>query len=194
MSSTKDLSEIKLLIEKGLTQGYLTQADLIDKLPPELVNPEQIDETIAHFTEHGIIICEDDTQAPDVESVRALESLAPTEPEEDAEEMAAALAAAESELGRTSDPVRMYMREMGSVELLTRQGEIAIAQRIEEGIKLTLAALAQYPKIIDSILNEYRKVTRDEKRISDIISGFLDVEETVGGQALEAQIENQLAV
>lgn len=158
----KDQSEIKSLISKGLAQGYLTHADLIDGLPPEYVDPERIEDIIRLLNERGIVVYEDEAQGPDTENLLLTET-PPTESvdEDAAEEVVAALMAAESELGRTTDPVRMYMREMGTVELLTRQGEIAIAQRIEEGIKHVLVALAHFPKIIDSILNEYAKVTRD---------------------------------
>jgi RNA polymerase primary sigma factor len=187
MSLTRDHSEIKALIIKGKHQGYLTTADLNDGLPPECIDPERIEEIISVFKEMGIEIFDEETQGGgDTEILLNAEE---ETDEATAEEVVAALAAADSEFGRTTDPVRMYMREMGSVELLTRQGEIAIAQRIEDGIKHVLMALAQYPKIIDSILSDYRKFTRDEKRLTDIISGFLDVEEQTPDVNLEKQIE-----
>lgn len=178
MSFETDKSEIKALISKGKSQGYLTTADLNDGLPPEFIDPERIEDIISVFNDMGIAVYE---QAPDVASLLLPESSEDEEADEEVvvEELAAALVPVDSEFGRTTDPVRMYMREMGSVELLTRQGEIAIAQRIEEGTKHVMQALAQYPKVIDSILSEYKKVTTDEKRLTDIVTGFLDEEPAV---------------
>lgn len=163
--------EFFALIAKGQEQGYLTIAEINDVLPPEIVDPEQIEKIISNINEMGIAVYYDE-QTPDEDALLFAES-APTINEEAAEEVAA-LAAVDSEFGRTTDPVRMYMREMGSVELLTRQGEIAIAKRIEEGLKLVLTALVQYPEVIGSILTQYDKVETGEKRITDIITGFID--------------------
>ncbi|MFT3742172.1 MAG: RNA polymerase sigma factor RpoD [Gammaproteobacteria bacterium] len=171
-----ETSEIKALILKGKERGSLTMADLNDGLPPELIDPERIEEIIRVFKELGIEIYEEG-EGPGAEALLLAEG-ATEEQESDeeaaVEQLAAALVQADSEFGRTSDPVRMYMREMGSVELLTRQGEILIAQRIEEGTRHVMQALAHYPKVIESILGEYKKVMSDEKRLSDVITGFLD--------------------
>lgn len=175
MSSIQtDRFEIKALILKGRSQGYLTLTELNDGLPPELP-PERIEEIIVSFSDMGIEIYE---QAPDAQTLLlAADGEQKTVDEETyVEEVTAALVSAESDT-RTTDPVRMYMREMGTVELLTRQGEIAIAQRIEEGIRQVMFSLAHYPRIIDSVIREFKKVIHDEKRITDVISGFLGLEE-----------------
>jgi RNA polymerase primary sigma factor len=171
-----DKFEIKALISKGKAQGYLTWAELNDGLPPEFANPERIEDIIIIFNDMGIEIYD---SAPDAQTLLLAENTEEktTDEETFVEEVAAALVSVDSEFGRTTDPVRMYMREMGTVELLTRQGEIAIAQRIEEGIRQVMFSLAHYPRIIDSVMNEFKKVTNDEKRLSDVISGFLGVEE-----------------
>src|SRR5262245_36319981 len=123
-------SQLKLLIARGKEQGYLTYAEVNDHLPPEIVDPEQIEDIVNTINDMGITVYE---KAPDTESLLASEPSAPAD-EEAIEEAAAALAALDAELGRTTDPVRMYMREMGTVELLTREGEIQIAKRIEQGL------------------------------------------------------------
>jgi len=142
MSFETDKSEIKALISKGKSQGFLTTADLNDGLPPELIDPERIEDIISVFNDMGIAVYE---QQPDVATLLLPESSEDEEADEEVvvEELAAALVPVDSEFGRTTDPVRMYMREMGSVELLTRQGEIAIAQRIEEGTKHVMHSLAR---------------------------------------------------
>ena len=173
MSFETDKSEIKALISKGKSQGFLTTADLNDGLPTEFVDPERIEDIISVFNDMGIAVYE---RTPDVESLLLPESTEEDETDEEIEELAAALVPGDAEFGRTTDPVRMYMREMGSVELLTRQGEIAIAQRIEEGTKHVMYSLAQYPKVIDSILGEYKKALNEEKRLSDVVTGFIDAE------------------
>ena len=175
MSFETEKSEIKALIIKGKSQGFLTTSDLNDGLPPEFIDPERIEDIISVFNSMGIAVYE---HQPDVETLLLTESREDQEADEEVvvEELAAALVPVDSEFGRTTDPVRMYMREMGSVELLTRQGEIAIAQRIEEGTKHVMFALAHYPRIIDSVLLEYKKAMNDEKRLSDVITGFLDEE------------------
>jgi RNA polymerase primary sigma factor len=176
MSSIQtDKFEIKALILKGRSQGYLTLTELNDGLPPELANPERIEDIIVSFSDMGIEIYE---QAPDAQTLLlAADGEQKTADEETyVEEVTAALVSSESDT-RTTDPVRMYMREMGTVELLTRQGEIAIAQRIEEGIRQVMFSLAHYPRVIDSVIREFKKVIHDEKRITDVISGFLGLEE-----------------
>src|SRR5690242_21892678 len=137
-------SQLKILIAKGKEQGYLTYAEVNDHLPNEIVDPEQIEEIIAMINDMGIPVHE---EAPDAEQLLLADN-APTngdDDEEAAEEAAAALAL-DAEFGRTTDPVRMYMREMGTVELLTREGEIRIAKRIEEGLNQVLGSVATYPR------------------------------------------------
>lgn len=177
MSSIEtDKFEIKALISKGKSQGYLTWAELNDGLPPEFANPERIEEVVVIFNDMGIEIYD---QAPDAQTLLLAQNSEEktTDEETFVEEVAAALVSVDSEFGRTTDPVRMYMREMGTVELLTRQGEIAIAQRIEEGIRQVMFSLTHYPRVIDSVISEYRKVIIDEKRLTDVISGFVGLEE-----------------
>jgi RNA polymerase primary sigma factor len=177
MSSIEtDKFEIKALISKGKSQGYLTWAELNDGLPPEFANPERIEDIVVIFNDMGIEIYD---QAPDAQTLLLAQNTEEKTADEETfvEEVAAALVSVDSEFGRTTDPVRMYMREMGTVELLTRQGEIAIAQRIEEGIRQVMFSLAHYPRVIDSVINEFKKVTTDEKRLTDVISGFLGLEE-----------------
>ena len=135
-------SQLKLLIARGKEQGYLTYAQVNDHLPSEIVDPEQIEDIVNTINDMGIPVYE---KAPDSESLLASEPSAPAD-EEAIEEAAAALAALDAELGRTTDPVRMYMREMGTVELLTREGEIRIAKRIEEGLDAVRSALAHLPR------------------------------------------------
>ena len=134
-------SQLKLLIARGKEQGYLTYAQVNDHLPSEIVDPEQIEDIVNTINDMGIPVFE---KAPDTESLLSAEPSAPAD-EEAIEEAAAALAALDAELGRTTDPVRMYMREMGTVELLTREGEIRIAKRIEEGLDAVRGALSMYP-------------------------------------------------
>ena len=167
----KQKDNLKNLIAKGKDQGYLTFTEVNDHLPPEIVDPDQIEDIIGMLNEDMGIPIYDET--PEAETL-LLNETAPIATEE---EQATPMVAVEDETGRTSDPVRMYMREMGTVELLTRSGEITIAKKIEDGSKLVLSALAQYPGIIDSILTEYAKTETTDKRIQDIISGFYDIEE-----------------
>lgn len=176
--------EFKALIAKGKEQGFLTYPEINDLLPPEIVDPEQIEDIISKITDMGIVVYE---HAPDEDALLLAESAAAID-EEAAEEAVAALASVDSEFGRTTDPVRMYMREMGSVELLTRQGEIAIAKRIEEGLKHVLSALSHYPEVIASILDQYDKVETGEKRLTDIITGFID-EDIDESKIVEAEAE-----
>src|SRR6202034_3050059 len=152
-------SQLKLLIARGKEQGYLTYAQVNDHLPSEIVDPEQIEDIVNTINDMGIPVYE---KAPDSESLLASEPSAPAD-EEAIEEAAAALAALDAELGRTTDPVRMYMREMGTVELLTREGEIRIAKRIEEGLDAVRTALAKYPATHEHIVKTY-----------DLVVGFID--------------------
>ncbi len=166
-------SQLKLLVAKGKEQGYLTYAEVNDHLPQEIVDSDQIEDIISMINDMGIQVFE---AAPDADSL--LMSDETTATDEDAEEAAAqALASVESEIGRTTDPVRMYMREMGTVELLTREGEINIAKRIEEGINQVQCSVAEYPEAITYLLDQYDKVEAEEIRLTDIVSGFVDPDE-----------------
>src|SRR5277367_411180 len=163
-------SQLKLLIARGKEQGYLTYAQVNDHLPSEIVDPEQIEDIVNTINDMGIPVYE---KAPDTESLLASEPSAPAD-EEAIEEAAAALAALDAELGRTTDPVRMYMREMGTVELLTREGEIRIAKRIEEGLDAVRRALATYPATHEHILHTYELVKAGQARLVDLVVGFID--------------------
>jgi RNA polymerase primary sigma factor len=163
-------SQLKLLIAKGKDQGYLTYAEVNDHLPSGIVDPEQIEDVISMINDMGITVHE---AAPDADSLLMAEESVSTD-EDAAEEAAAALATVDSEFGRTTDPVRMYMREMGAVELLTREGEIVIAKRIEDGMNQMLAALASHPATIATVLDEFQQVEDEEKRLADVISDLVD--------------------
>jgi RNA polymerase primary sigma factor len=163
-------SQLKLLIARGKEQGYLTYAQVNDHLPSEIVDPEQIEDIVNTINDMGIPVYE---KAPDTESLLQSEPSAPAD-EEAIEEAAAALAALDAELGRTTDPVRMYMREMGTVELLTREGEIRIAKRIEEGLDAVRTALSMYPATYEFLLRAYEPVKAGQARLVDIIVGFID--------------------
>ena len=161
-------SRLKELISRGREQGYLTYAEVNDHLPEDISDPEQVEDIIRMINDMGINVFE---TAPDADALLLAE--ADTD-ESAAEEAAAALAAVEADIGRTTDPVRMYMREMGTVELLTREGEIEIAKRIEEGIREVMGAMAHFPGAVDIILAEYNRVTAEGGRLSDVISGYID--------------------
>ena len=167
------VSDIKQLISKGLEQGYLTYAEVNDHLPDDVVDPEQIEDIIGMINGMGIQVHE---IAPDAETLLlAGEASGNREVDETAaEEAAAALTSLDTEGGRTTDPVRMYMREMGTVELLTREGEIAIAKRIEEGLTQVQASLASFPGTIAWILNDYELHKGGKKRLAEVVVGFLD--------------------
>ncbi|MCA0393296.1 MAG: RNA polymerase sigma factor RpoD [Proteobacteria bacterium] len=171
-------SDIKLLISKGLEQGYLTYAEVNDHLPDDLVDPEQIEDIIGMINGMGIDVHE---VAPDAETLLlAGEASGNREVDETAaEEAAAALTSLDTEGGRTTDPVRMYMREMGTVELLTREGEIAIAKRIEEGLNQMGSALAVFPWSVQLLLEDYELHKGGKKRLAEIVVGFNDVEDAV---------------
>jgi RNA polymerase primary sigma factor len=161
-------SRLKELIAKGKEQGYITYAEVNDHLPDDINDPDQIEDIIRMINDMGITVYE---SAPDTDEL--LTTGENTADEIAAEEAAAALAAVETEAGRTTDPVRMYMREMGTVELLTREGEIAIAKRIEEGIRDVLSALAYYPGAVEYLLETYAEVTKEGK-LADLLVGYLD--------------------
>jgi len=168
MNQEKQQSQLKLLIAKGKEQGFLTYAEVNDHLPNDIVDPEQIEEIVGMINDMGITVHE---KAPDADTI--LEAGNSVD-EDAAEEAAQALAAVDSEFGRTTDPVRMYMREMGTVELLTREGEIAIAKRIEAGLRHMMAALASYPETVSLLIEAYAKIEKGEMKLTDIISGFID--------------------
>ncbi len=161
-------SQLKLLVAKGKEQGYLTYAEVNDHLPEEIIDSDEIESIIQMINDMGIKVLE---EAPDSDDLLMSES---TTDEDAAEEAAQALASIESEIGRTTDPVRMYMREMGTVELLTREGEIDIAMRIEEGIHQVQNSIAEYPQAVSCLLAEFDKFEAGELRLGDIISGFFD--------------------
>ena len=165
-------SQLKTLIAKGKEQGFLTYAEVNDHLPNEIIEPEQIEDIVNMINDMGITVYEKppstDNQITDAANV----------PDEDAAaEAAAALANMENEFGRTTDPVRMYMREMGTVDLLTREGEIKIAKRIEEGIHQVLASLSSYPGTILTLLEAYELILQEEIKLTDVVVGFNDTEE-----------------
>jgi RNA polymerase primary sigma factor len=163
-------SQLKLLIARGKEQGYLTYGEVNDHLPPEIVDPEQIEDIVNTINDMGIPVYE---KAPDAEALLLSDSTVQAD-EEAVEEATAALAIADAEFGRTTDPVRMYMREMGTVELLTREGEIRIAKRIEEGLDQVKHALAYYPPTYELLLKAYAPVKEGQGRLTDIIVGFID--------------------
>ena len=164
-------SQLKLLVTKGKEQGFLTYAEVNDHLPQDIVDSDQIEDIIQMINDMGIQVVEN---APDADDLMLSEDTA----DEDAAEAAAqALASVESEIGRTTDPVRMYMREMGTVELLTREGEIDIAKRIEEGINQVQTSVSEYPEAIHYLLEQWDRFEAEEIKLSDIISGFIDPNE-----------------
>ncbi len=167
-------SRIAELIEKGREQGYLTYSDVNDHLPDDISDPDQVDEIIGMINDLGLQVHE---TAPDADTLMLAES----ENSDDIalEQAAEALAAVENETGRTTDPVRMYMREMGTVDLLTREGEIEIAKRIEEGMRDLLNASVHYPKTVEYVLIYWQLVKDGEKKINDFLTGFLEEMEEV---------------
>ena len=169
MNYEQQESQLKLLIARGKEQGFLTYREVNDHLPDEIVDPEQIEDIIAMINDMGIPVHE---IAPDADALLLADT--PVADEDVAEEAAQALANVDSEFGRTTDPVRMYMREMGTVELLTREGEIQIAKRIEDGEIQVLTALAQFPQTIAELLRVYERVEAGEVRMGEVIRGFND--------------------
>jgi len=171
---SKKGSKIAELIEKGREQGYLTYADVNDHLPEDISDPDQVDEIIGMINDLGLQVHE---TAPDADDLL----LANSEESDDIalEQAAEALAAVENETGRTTDPVRMYMREMGTVDLLTREGEIEIAKRIEEGMRDLLAASVVYPKTVEFVIDYHQMVKDGEKKTNDFLTGFLEEMEEV---------------
>ena len=180
----KQQSRLKDLIAKGKEQGYLTYAEVNDHLPQDISDPDQVEDIIQMINDMGIQVFE---SAPDADDLIMTEGDSAADDIASAE-AAAALAAVETEVGRTTDPVRMYMREMGTVELLTREGEIVIAKRIDEGIREMLAAVALFPGSVKHVLDEYDLVAKEEKRLSDIMVGYLDPAENVPSAAEVAEL------
>ncbi|HEY9792496.1 MAG TPA: RNA polymerase sigma factor RpoD, partial [Candidatus Obscuribacterales bacterium] len=192
----QDLEErrmrLKNLIVQGKERGYLTYAEINDHLPDDMLDAEQIENIISMINDVGISVYD---EAPDAETLLMSET-APTVADEDVvEEAEAALSTVDSEFGRTTDPVRMYMREMGSVELLTRESEIEIAKRIEDGLKHMIQAISACPTTIAGILELADKVSKDEMRIDELIDGLLDpdVEEMVSEEISEESLEQELS-
>jgi RNA polymerase primary sigma factor len=168
-------ADLKLLIAKGREQGFLTYAEVNDNLPDDItVDSDQIEEIIGMINDMGIQVHE---TAPDAEAMIVQETPAPQPDDQEAEEAVQALQAVETEVGRTTDPVRMYMREMGTVELLTREGEIAIAKRIEEGLVQVQTALSSFPWSVQILLQEYDQHLDGKRRLSEVLTGFIDIEE-----------------
>ena len=180
-------SQLKLLIAKGKEQGYLTYGEVNDHLPSDIVDPEQIEDIVNMINDMGITVYE---KAPDAESLLLSDS-AVSNDDDAADEAAAALATVDAEFGRTTDPVRMYMREMGTVELLTREGEIRIAKRIEEGLDQVRSALVQFPPTGALIFDIYDAVARGEARLQDLITGFIDPNEEIADPNARAAAAEQ---
>ena len=184
-------TRLKNLIVQGKERGYLTYAEINDHLPDDMLDAEQIENIISMINDVGISVYD---EAPDAETLLMSET-APTVADEDVvEEAEAALSTVDSEFGRTTDPVRMYMREMGSVELLTRESEIEIAKRIEDGLKHMIQAISACPTTIAGILDLADKVAKDEMRIDELIDGLLDpdVDEMVSEDITEESLEQEL--
>ena len=182
-SNDKQQSGIKDLIAKGREQGYLTYAEVNDHLPEDIADPEQVEDIIQMINDMGITVFE---TAPDAETLLMMNG-DNTPDEVAAAEAAAALASVESEQHRTTDPVRMYMREMGSVELLTREGEIEIAKRIEEGTRELMSAVSDWPTNVATIMGEWDKVVAGDKKLTDLISGYLNPMEHVPSALAQQQ-------
>jgi RNA polymerase primary sigma factor len=192
MSADKEMqkSQLKELIAKGKEQGYLTYAEVNDHLPESVTETEQIEDIIQMVNDLGIPVHE---RAPEQDDLLLEETPDASDDEVAAEEAAAVLAAVENEPGRTTDPVRMYMREMGTVELLTREGEIAIAKRIEEGIREVLNSMAYWPGAVAGVLDEFDKTESGERRLADIIAGYLDPDDD-GNAAAPPEIDDEAAL
>jgi len=168
-------SRIKELIARGKEQGYLTYSEVNDHLPEDISDPDQVEDIIQMINDMGIKVFE---TAPDADALMMGDGDSSAD-EIAAAEAAAALAAVETEAGRTTDPVRMYMREMGTVELLTREGEIAIAKRIEEGTRELMHAMSYWPGTVDKLVEEYSLIEKEERRMPDVIAGWLDPADNV---------------
>ena len=175
-------SGLRELVDKGKDQGFLTYEDINSMLPEDISDPDQVEETIQMLMDIGIEVLESTNTASDDNSEAAPETIADTR---------TTLTTVESEVGRTTDPVRLYMREMGTVDLLTREGEIAIAKRIEEGARELLHACCFYPGIVDRILDEYQEFQAGDRRLSEVMVGFMDIEEGIPPPALAQKKEKE---
>ena len=175
-------SGLRELVDKGKDQGFLTYQDINSMLPEDISDPDQVEETIQMLMDIGIEVLESTNNASDDNSEAAPETIADTR---------TTLTTVESEVGRTTDPVRLYMREMGTVDLLTREGEIAIVKRIEEGARELLSACCFYPGIVDRILDEYQEVVAGDRRLSEVMVGFMDIEEGIPPPALAQKKEKE---
>jgi RNA polymerase primary sigma factor len=184
-------TRLKNLIVLGKERGYLTYAEVNDHLPDDMLDAEQIENIISMINDMGIQVYD---EAPDTESLLMTESSTPVPDEDAVEEAEAAVSTLDSEFGRTTDPVRMYMREMGSVELLTREGEIEIAKRIEDGLRHMIQAISACPTTIAEILELSERVQREEMRIDEVVDGLLDpnAEEIIGDEIPDEQMEEEL--
>jgi len=182
--SEEDLetSGLTELLDKGKDQGFLTYQDINAMLPEDISDPDQVEETIQMLIDIGIEVIETTSGTGEDNSDDAPERTADTR---------TTLTTVESEVGRTTDPVRLYMREMGTVDLLTREGEIAIAKRIEEGARELLSACCFYPGIVDRILGDYQLVVAEEKRLSEVMVGFMDIEEGIPPPAMAQKKEKE---
>ncbi|MCX8600376.1 MULTISPECIES: RNA polymerase sigma factor RpoD [unclassified Gilliamella] len=178
-------SQLKLLIIRGKELGYLTYADVNDHLPEEIIDSDQIEDIIQMINDMGIQVLE---EAPDSDELLLSDNV----PDEEAVEAATALVLSnvESEIGRTTDPVRMYMREMGAVELLTREGEIDIAKRIEDGINQVQTSVSEYPEAITYLLEQYNLIESGEVRLSDLITGFVDPNAEESAEELPEELDD----
>ncbi|HKM26495.1 MAG TPA: RNA polymerase sigma factor RpoD [Thiopseudomonas sp.] len=182
MSAKAQQSRLKELIALGREQGYLTYAEVNDHLPEDISDPEQVEDIIRMINDMGINVSE---AAPDAD---ALLLAGGDTDEAAAEEAAAALAAVETDIGRTTDPVRMYMREMGTVELLTREGEIEIAKRIEEGIREVMGAIAHFPGTVNGILESFDRAITEGTRLTDVFNGYIDADDEIAVQPSPAAV------
>ena len=174
--SEEDLenSGLRELVDKGKEQGFLTYEEINSMLPEDISDPDQVEQTIQMLIDIGIEIQEGKQDAEGNED----------SPPETVPDTRTTLTTVESEIGRTTDPVRLYMREMGTVDLLTREGEIAIAKRIEEGLRELLAACCFYPGIVDKILDDYQEVLKEEKRLAEVLVGFMDIDDEIPPPAI----------
>lgn len=173
-------SQFKQLIAQGREQGYLTYAEINDHLPEDLIDTDQIEDIIQTINDMGIQVLE---VAPDADDLILAENISNAD-DDAVEEATQVLSSVENELGRTTDPVRMYMREMGSVELLTREGEIDIAKRIEEGVNEVQCTVAEYPEALNHLLEQYECVEKGTVRLADLITGFVDPNDVITEEVL----------
>ncbi|NYE60972.1 RNA polymerase primary sigma factor [Duganella sp. 1224] len=185
----KRRAQIKNLINMGKERGFLTYAEINDQLPENIIDPEAIEGIIATFNDMGIAIYE---RAPDAEALLLSDNVATVTSDDEVEAAAAtALSTVDSDFGRTTDPVRMYMREMGAVALLTREGEIEIAKRIEEGLKDMIQAISACPTTIAEIIALADKIESDEMKVDDVVDGFVDPNEAAAAPAVSAAAEDE---